>query len=183
MVGTAARNLKSGANRGTLAGMKNKLMLASGLAVLGLGAGTALAGGSEGSLGVGAELQLSGLGGMSANYDMGMFHVGGFFGFDDEAGDDNTDIFLGGRFFYHLHSTAMSDFSVGGSVGVGFFGAPGDADTTEVYIEPGVQTRAFVASNVALSFTAGMTLGVADAEGVGIGGQVTALAGVHYYFF
>jgi len=179
-----AENLNSVANRGTLTAMKNKLMLVSGLAVLGLGAGTAFAGGSEGSIGVGAEAQLNGLlGGMSANYDMGMFHVGGFFGFQDEAGDDNTDIFLGGRFFYHLHSTAMSDFSVGGSVGVGFFGAPGDADTTLVFIEPGVQTRAFIASNVALSFTAGMLLGVADAEGVAITGQVTALGGVHYYFF
>jgi hypothetical protein len=176
--------LKSDANRETLAGMKNKLMLACGLAVLGLGASTAFAGGSEGSLGVGAEGTINlQLGGMSANYDMGQFHVGGFFGFDDGPGDDNTNIYLGGRFFYHLHSTAMSDFSVGGGVGVGFLGGPADTDRTVVFIEPGVQTRAFVASNVALSFTAGMSLGVADADGVEITGQINALAGVHYYFF
>lgn len=174
--------------------MKNKLMLVSGLAVLGLGAGTAFAGGSEGSVGFGAEYQLSGLGGLSGNYDMGQFHVGGFFGFADGPGDDNTNIFLGGRFYYHLHSTAMSDFSVGGSVGVGFLGGPADTDRTIVYIEPGIQTRAFVASNVALSFSAGMALGVADADGVGIAGGVPSTVitddfaiiggvGVHYYFF
>ena len=164
--------------------MHKNISIVTGLGALLLGLGAAQAGGSKGSIGVGGEAQINGrLGGLSMNYDMGEFHVGGFFGFQDEAGDDNTDIFLGGRFYYHLHSTAMSDFSVGGSVGVGFFGAPGDADTTEVYIEPGVQTRAFIASNVALSFTAGMTLGVADAEGVAITGQINALAGVHYYFF
>jgi hypothetical protein len=164
--------------------MNKKLMLASGLAVLGLAAGPAFAGGSEGSIGIGAEGQLNrALGGLSANYDMGMFHVGGFLAFSDNDGDDNTDIALGGRFYYHLHSTAMSDFSVGGSVGVGFLGGPADTDTTEVYIEPGIQTRAFVASNVALSFTAGMALGVADADGVGIGGQLVFAGGVHYYFF
>ena len=158
-------------------------MLVSGLAVLGLGAGTAFAGGSEGSLGIGAEFQLSGLGGMSGNFDMGQFHVGGFLAFEDDDGADNTNIDLGGRFYYHLHSTAMSDFSVGGSIGIGMRGGPGDADLTLVFLEPGIQTRAFIASNVALSFSAGLALGIGDADGVGVGGQVNALAGVHYYFF
>lgn len=169
--------------------MKNKLMLVSGLAVLGLGAGTAFAGGSEGSLGIGAESQLNpvlgtfGLSGVSASYDMGQFHVGGFLGFTDDDGADNTNIGLGGRFYYHLHSTAMSDFSIGGSVGVGFLGAPGDADQTIVFIEPGFQIRAFVASNVALSFSGGLVLGAADADGLAILGDLTGGAGVHYYFF
>ena len=163
--------------------MKKNLMLVSALAVFGLGAGTAFAGGSEGSLGVGAEFQLSGLGGMSANYDLGQFHVGGFLGFDDDAGADNTNVDIGGRFYYHLHSTAMSDFSLGGSMGVGLRGGPGDSDATIVFLEPGIQTRAFIASNVALSFTAGLSLGIADAEGVDVTGQVNAIAGVHYYFF
>jgi hypothetical protein len=163
--------------------MKKNLMLVSMLAVLGLGANSAFAGGSEGSLGVGAEYQLSGFGGMSANYDMGQFHVGGFLGFDDGPGDDNTNIFLGGRFYYHLHSTAMSDFSVGGSVGMGLIGGPGDTDQTQVYIEPGIQIRAFIASNVALSFTGGLSLGVADADGTELTGQFSGLAGAHYYFF
>jgi hypothetical protein len=171
--------------RATLAAMKNTLMLASGLAVLAFGAGTAFAGGSEGSLGVGAEYQLRGLGGLSGNYDMGQFHVGGFFRFADSGGNDDTDIDIGGRFYFHLHSTAMSDFGVGGSFGIGFRG-DGNPDTenaTLVHIEPGIQVRAFVASNVALSFTAGLTLATADDDGLAITGQATGSAGVHYYFF
>lgn len=167
--------------------MKNNLMIVSGLAVLAMGAGDAFAGGSENSVGVGAEYLLGGgMGGLSANYDMGMFHVGGFLSFNDDGGDDDTDVEIGARFYYHVHSTAMSDFGVGGAIGMGFYGdeTPGvDNDTTLVFIEPGIQIRAFVASNVALSFTAGLTLGTADAEGLAITGQPNALAGVHYYFF
>lgn len=171
--------------RGTLAAMKNTLVLVSSLAVLALGAGTAFAGGSEGAVGVGAEYQMSGLGGLSGSYDMGQFHVGGFLSFDDDGGNDDTDVGLGGRFYFHLHSTAMSDFGVGGSFGVGFLG-DGDPNTenpTVVFIEPGFQVRAFIASNVALSFTAGLTLATADAEGLAITGQPNGVAGVHYYFF
>jgi hypothetical protein len=159
--------------------MKTILSLAGALAALSLGAGTAQAGGSEGSIGIGSEFQLNGFGGFSGNYDLGQFHVGAFFGFEDDDGDDNTNIFLGGRFFYHLHSTAMSDFSVGGSVGIGMLGN----DTSPVFIEPGVQLRAFITSNVALSITAGLSLGVGDADGVSLTGQPTGFGGVHYYFF
>jgi hypothetical protein len=171
--------------RATLLDMKNTLVLVSGLAVLALGSRTAFAGGSEGSIGVGAEYQLAGLGGVSANYDMGQFHLGGFMSFDDDGGTDDTDVALGGRFYFHLHSTAMSDFGIGGSFGVGFIGDgnPNTENATVIYIEPGLQVRAFVASNVALSFTAGLTLATGDADGIAITGQPTGVAGVHYYFF
>jgi len=158
----------------------------TGCAALLLGASAASAGGSKGSIGVGGEYQISGLGGMSANYDAGEFHVGGFLGFADGGGDDDTDVELGARFYYHLHSTAMSDFGVGGSFGLGLFGdrTPGaDNNQTLVYIEPGLQLRLFIASNVALSFTGGLTLGTADAEGVAVTAQPVAAAGFHYYFF
>jgi len=166
--------------------MKKNLAMAATFGLLILGAGTASAGGSKSSLGVGGEYQLSGLGGVSANYDLGDFHLGGFLGFSDGGGEDDTDIDIGARFYYHIHSTAMADFGVGGGFGVGLRGdrAPGvDNNTTIVFIEPGFQIRAFVASNVALSFTGGLTLGVADADGVAIGAQPTGSAGVHYYFF
>jgi hypothetical protein len=167
------------------AAMKKNLAIVLGLALLALGAGTASAGGSKGSLGVGAEFQLSGLGGLSANYDLGDFHLGGFFKFSDDGGDNDTDVHLGARFFYHVHSTAMADFGVGGSFGLGLLGdrMNGDNNTTVVFIEPGFQIRAFVASNVALSFTGGLTLGTADAKGLALTGQPTGFAGVHYYFF
>lgn len=150
-------------------------------------AGTASAGGSKGSIGVGFETQINGvLDGVSANYDMGEFHLGGFLGFSDAGGEDDTDISFGGRFYYHVHSTAMADFGIGGSFGVGLVGdrMPGmDNNQTLVFIEPGFQIRAFVATNVALSFTGGLTLGTADAEGVAITALPSAFAGVHYYFF
>ena len=166
------------------AAMKKNLTVAMGLGLLALAAGTATAGGSKGSLGVGGEAQINGLlGGVSANYDMGEFHLGGFLYVADPAGDDNTDIGLGARFFYHVHSTAMADFGVGGSVGLFFQGAPGDDDPMSVFIEPGFQIRAFVASNVALSFTGGLAIGAADAEGLLLSAQPTGTAGVHYYFF
>lgn len=164
----------------------------------------AYAGGQEDSLGVGAEYMMNGLsGGVSVNYDLGKMHFGGFLGYfnnGDEMGDDTSDYTLGGRFFYHLHSTAMSDFGVGGALG--FYSdeernGAGDADrATYLFIEPGVQVRAFVAANVALSFNVGLVFATQDAEGIAIGGGeigrgndggigsiITGSAGIHYYFF
>jgi hypothetical protein len=152
-------------------------------------AGTASAGGQEGSIGVGGEFAINGqTGGVSINYDAGQFHVGGFLGFFDQPGDDNTDFTLGARFFYHLHSTAMSDFGIGGTFGFFSEDGPGDRDAL-MFLEPSFQIRMFVASNVALSFNAGLVIGLVDADGFAIGaglgglGAVNAVAGVHYYFF
>ncbi|HVK73780.1 MAG TPA: hypothetical protein VM734_10680 [Kofleriaceae bacterium] len=171
--------------RATLAAMKMNLLLATCVSTLALGAGTALAGGSEGAIGVGAEFQFAGFGGVSANYDAGAFHAGGFLGFSDADGDDNTNIALGGRFYYHLHSTSMADFGLGGSVGLGFIGDgnPDNDNGTDMVLEPGFQIRAFLGSNVALSFTGGIAIGLIDASGVAINGQLTGGAGVHYYFY
>jgi hypothetical protein len=170
-------------------------------ALLVASAGVASAGGQAGSLGVGAEYQLSGLGGASVNYDAGQFHVGGFLGFFDPAGPDNTLFELGGRFYDHIHSTAMSDFGIGGNLGIASvpvgMGMNNNRDT-DVFLEPGFQIRVFLASNVALSFSTGIVIGVIDASNVavtgqGVGGSVAdfgagnvvfnAGAGVHYYFF
>ncbi|MEO7736466.1 MAG: hypothetical protein ABIY55_36240 [Kofleriaceae bacterium] len=141
------------------------------------------AGGLPGSIGVGTEIQLSGVGGLSANYDTGKFHVGGFIGIADPEGPENTRLDIGGRFFYHVASTAMSDFSVGGSIGIRSDDAGPTVDRTlEVFIEPGFQIRAFIASNVALSFTGGLSIGASDASGIALDGQVNGVAGIHYYF-
>lgn len=161
-------------------------------------AGTATAGGQSDSLGVGAEGTIRGqAGGISANYDLGDFHVGGFLGFYDGGGNDDTDYTLGARFFYHLHSTAMSDFGLGG--GFALYSDDGNDRSSRMYFEPGFQIRLFLASNVALSFTAGISVGFVDAEGVvfagqgisgragdadfGLGNLFTGAAGIHYYFF
>jgi hypothetical protein len=164
--------------------------------------GTAYAGGHEDSLGIGAEYMMNGLsGGASVNYDLGKMHFGGFLGYADDGddpGDDTKDYTIGGRFFYHVHSTAMSDFSVGGQLG--FYsdqvrnGANKDRNTY-LFLEPGIQIRAFIAANVALSFGVGIVVALQDEDGFalgggnlgggngGIGGSVTGSAGIHYYFF
>lgn len=150
--------------------------------------GTAWAGGSPNSLGVGTEAVFTGLGddvlgGISANYDMGQLHFGGYLGVADPAGADNTSLQLGGRFFYHLHSSAMADFSVGGTLAYANVPAGAGEKADLVYLVPGLQIRAFIASNVALSFSSGIALGLGDADGVAVNGQLTSSAGIHYYFF
>ncbi|HTL36208.1 MAG TPA: hypothetical protein VL326_23915 [Kofleriaceae bacterium] len=155
--------------------------------------GLAHAGGQSGSLGVGAEFQIVNanvfgiavpVGGASVNYDAGDFHAGGFFGFADPDGPDNTAYSLGGRFYYHVHSTAMSDFGVGGSIGMLHLHNPPGMNNTDtfVFLEPGIQIRLFLASNVAISASTGIVIGTADASGVGLTGQTFA-GGIHYYFF
>ena len=181
-------------DRASLARMTKTSLLAS-IFVL-AAAGAAHAGGQAGSLGVGAEYQLSGLGGLSVNYDAGKFHVGGVLGYYDPAGGNNSTFEVGGRFYYHVHSTAMADFGLGAELGIASVPAAAMMGTTarrtDVYLEPGFQIRLFVASNVALSFTGGLMIGAADASdptpaplnsGVQITSQFTGVAGIHYYFF
>jgi hypothetical protein len=165
-------------------------------------AGLAEAGGQPNSIGVGVEAQINGIGGGSLNYDAGDFHVGGFFGFHDPGNDDDDTLVIGGRFFYHVHSTAMSDFGIGGTIGLASDNNPPPTDRESLlFIEPSFQIRAFIAANVALSFNAGIVIGVMDAETVDVGGQLvgggatfsagatgfaaalTGGAGVHYYFW
>lgn len=153
--------------------------------------GPALAGGKEGTIGIGAEFGLASeppvgpMGGASLNYDASVFHVGGFLGFQDGGGANDTDYSFGARFYYHLHETTMSDFGLGGTIG---FVSVDDRNSaperqTRLYFEPGLQIRAFISNNVALSFTAGISFGLVDADGGTVGGQPVALGGVHYYFF
>ena len=158
--------------------MKNTMLIA---ALVLASSGTALAGGLPGSIGVGAELQLSNLGGVSVNYDAGKFHLGGFLGFDDPAGADNDVIDIGGRFFYHVASTAMSDFGIGGGLGIQSANSAGGR-STNLFLEPSFQIRAFVVSNVALSFSGGISIGTVDESRVRIIRDFTGTAGVHYYF-
>jgi len=49
--------------------------------------------------------------------------------------------------------------------------------------ETGFQIRAFIASNVAVVFTAGLSIGVGDDKAVFFGGNPVADAGFRYYFF
>jgi hypothetical protein len=145
----------------------------------------ASAGGVAGSIGVGAEFEIRGAGGLSANYDAGKFHVGGFLGYFNPAGDNNTEIDFGGRFFFHLASTASSDFGIGGILGIQ--NVPNGNDRQSILIiEPGFQIRTFVVPNVALSFTVGMEIGSAvsgpSSDELNITGNIVGQGGIHYYF-
>lgn len=159
------------------------------------GAAVAHAGGQPGSIGVGAEYELVGLGGPSIDYDAGQFHVGGFLALSN-PGAGRSLFEMGARFYYHVHKTAMADFGLGGGFGLASVPpAMGTNNrTTAVFLEPSFQIRLFLASNVALSFTGGLVIGVVDASGfaitaqgisstqfatVGLGGG----AGIYYYFF
>jgi hypothetical protein len=166
--------------------MRKNLISAIALALVAAAAGTASAGGQSGSLGVGAELDLSRNGGPSLNFDGGLFHAGGYLAFNNN--DSETRFALGGRFFYHLHSTAMSDFGVGGTLTIENVNPDGEgADSqTNFYIIPGAQIRAFLSSNVAVSGGLGLAIAAGDAsdgEGISLQGDIAGTFGFHYYFF
>lgn len=161
---------------------KTKASLA--LALLLASTGLASAEGKDGAVGIGAEAQLNGIGGLSVNFNTDKFHIGGFLGFLDPSGANNTEFAVGARFFYHVHNkSATADFSVGGGLGIHSVPAGPNDRNTELFLEPSFQVRAFIVPNVALSFTGGFAIGLVDASGFIIGGQVTGVAGVHYYFF
>lgn len=148
---------------------------------------SASAGGQPGSVGLGAEYQLSGIGGLSLTYDGGIFHAGGAISFADPPGADNTDFQIEGRFYYHVHHSAFADFGIGGSLGIQSLGNGPMVDRSlNVFLQPGFEIRAFLSSNVALSASGGIVIGLADADGVAITGQNFGAAGgvgIHYYFY
>jgi hypothetical protein len=161
--------------------MKNTLLAAM---IVFASVGTASAGGLPNSIGVGFEAEISQAGGVSVNYDAGKFHAGGFLSFADPDGANNSRFEVGGRFFFHVASTASSDFGVGGGLGLRNTGngANNNTSTSELFVEPSFQIRAFIVPNVALSFTAGFSLGTLDRHDVVLDGGLTGLAGIHYYF-
>ncbi|HTR53130.1 MAG TPA: hypothetical protein VMJ10_20685 [Kofleriaceae bacterium] len=168
--------------------MTKTMMIA---AILLTAAATAHAGGQAGSFGLGAEADLSGVAGIAGSYDAGKFHATALFGLATDAGGTNaSEVDIAGLFFYHLHQTALADFGLGGGLDIAsvpqMAAMGGTNRTTNVYLEPAFQIRLFVASNVALSFTSGINIGLSNGTNTVVIGQGTSLqggAGVTYYFF
>jgi|tagenome__1003787_1003787.scaffolds.fasta_scaffold20725903_2 hypothetical protein len=146
-------------------------------------------------LGVGAEgMLLGGPAGMSVAYDAGPWHADGLLGLIKPGSGVRASFDIGGRFWYHLHSTSNADFSVGGGLGYLHQGHAGSS-SDGVWIEAGAQIRAFIASNVALSGSLGLSIATIDFEAYGLTGQILsgqALPpgvgaglglGLHYYFY
>jgi hypothetical protein len=134
-------------------------------------------------LGVGVQSTLTGLSGPSLTYQAPRFHVEGIVGFHD---DGVTEIDLAGRFWFHVHSTAASDFSVGGGIGFESIDFGPETDT-DLHVEGGAQLRAFLASNVALSAALGLAIENGDDnddEDIEfLAGQLVGGLGITYFFF
>jgi hypothetical protein len=140
--------------------------------------------GSEGvGLGVGVESSLTGISGPAVVYQAPNFHVHGILGLFDT--DGRTQIDLAGRFFWKLHSTAASDFGLGGGLGIrNIDNDPGESDT-QLHLELGAQIRAFVTANVALGATLGLGFdnGEGDDDLTLLDGQLVGAIGLTYFFF
>jgi len=145
------------------------------------------------SMGVGAETMLippivGGVGGAGEFvYDMGTFHIDGLlmFGSWENTG---TLIGLGGRFYYVVHQRSAADFSVGGGLAFINFDPDGPGSSeTDIVVEAGAKIRVFLAENVALHSTLGLSF-YADDNGadtsnlVDIGGRLSGNLGITYFF-
>jgi hypothetical protein len=135
-------------------------------------------------LGIGVLVPLvSPMGGASAAFDGGPWHLEGVLGLAKPNGSGDgarLSVIVGGRFWFHLHATANSDFSVGGGLAY-FHAGPPDADA--LFVDGGGQFRAFLTSNVALSVTIGLGLATIDYNQLALGGNFIGGAGLHYYFY
>ncbi|MEM9490961.1 MAG: hypothetical protein AAGC55_17565 [Myxococcota bacterium] len=129
---------------------------------------------AERGFGLGAQVMLTGPVGASVTYDTGVFHIDGLLGLDD------NDVTLGGRFFYRVHDRGVSDLSIGGGLAIV------DEGDTDVHLEAGAKIRVWLVSNVAFNATVGVGLiiqGEDDAyNDLVLGGQVTGLLGITYFF-
>lgn len=141
-------------------------------------------GGDARGVGVGVEAMFGGPVsggpvGLSGAYDGGAWHADAVLGVS--GNDDATAYGLGVRGWFHLHSTANADFSLGGGLG---FTHWGKEDNT-VHIEAGGLIRVFLTSNVAASTFFG--LGIIPSndhgkDGFKLGGQLLGGFGLHYFF-
>jgi hypothetical protein len=136
------------------------------------------------ALGVGVQgFLIDGLAtGPSVTFQTPQFHIEGILTFID---DGDTDVGLGGRFWYALSQTDRSDFSIGGGLALlldGNADGMGD-DETDVEIDLGAQLRAFIVPNVAVSATLGFGIVIVDGDDfVGLVGDLVGDMGISYFF-
>jgi hypothetical protein len=135
-------------------------------------------------IGVGVMVPLiSPLSGASLAFDGGPWHAEGVLGMFKNGGGapaNRLSVIVGGRFWWHIHNTANSDFSLGGGLSYYHNGPSGNDG---LLIDGGAQLRAFLTSNVAASFTVGLGIATVDYDQLGLGGNFIGTAGIHYYFF
>ena len=142
-----------------------------------------------GAIGVGAVTWLSPfVTGGEFVYDQPMFHLEGVVGFghtsNNGASSGNLDIGVAG--WYHLARGTNADFSIGGGAGL-FYNSPAGAGSasTQFALEPGIEARAFLTPNFALTFRAGFAITFGDnnsATNFSLGGQGSGQFGFVYFF-
>jgi hypothetical protein len=130
-------------------------------------------------VGVGYAAMLSGANGLSGSYDGGRWHADVLVGLSNNG---TSSLELGVRGWFHLHSAAAADFSVGGGLGIINTNPPGPGDSQIVGIDVGLLIRAFVTSNVALSAFGGLGIQTGDSDLVALNAQPVGLLGLTYYF-
>lgn len=136
--------------------------------------------------GVGVESLLSGPSGPALVYQAANYHAEGIIGVFDRV---NTSILLAGRFYYQIHNGDLSDFSLGGGIGLLNFdrnggGGGGNENETDLHVELGAKIRVFLAPNVAISTSLGLAIIADDADDTAIiAGRLQGSMGITYFFF
>lgn len=132
-------------------------------------------------LGVGVESMLSGPSGPTLVYQRPNFHLEGILGVYDR---DDTTVLFAGRFYYQMHAGQTSDFSLGGGLGLLNTNRRNDANSTDTHVEVGAKIRLFLAPNVALSTSLGLSMVLGDGEDeLQIVGRLQGSMGITYFFF
>lgn len=120
--------------------------------------------------------------GPSVTFQTPMFHIEGILSVIDDAGDD-TDVGIGGRFWYAISQTERSDFSVGGGLALLIDDDMAGDDDTDIELDLGAQLRAFIVPNVAISATLGFGVVVTDGDDfLGLVGDLLGQVGISYFF-
>jgi hypothetical protein len=146
-------------------------------------------GAGRAGFGAGAEYTLTGLLGGTFVYDAGTWHADVLL--NSNFAHAQNQIGVAGRFFFVLHQSAAADFSIGPGIGFVHRHRENDdgsnpQDFNDIHVEGGLQIRAFVVSNVALSASAGIGAvfpSSPDHSSASIGGQAGASFGITYFFY
>lgn len=115
-------------------------------------------------------------------YDAGRFRFGGGLGLSAVENSETAFAFSGQGYFV-LHHSRNADFSLGGSLTLGYRDPPQGDGRVRFAIQGGAQTRFFVVDNGAI--TAGLGMNIAVGGGgfaFALGSVLLGSVGFQYYF-
>jgi len=144
-----------------------------------------------GAIGIGAVEWLSPfVTGGEFVYDMPVFHIEAALGINHDSpgggGPSTTAFDIGVAGWYHLARGASADFSIGGGAGLAYTSTSmGGPSQTLFALEPGIEARAFLSQNFALTFRMGFAITFGDNNAdttFSLGGQGSGQFGFVYFF-